>query len=94
MSELRINIINALRSGVVTPTKTAELSVTTLTRHIRLLGKYFRRLQQLDGPRFIALPGCSDLVLYYWSKVVQSANNPKEWTEGAYWSPLVSDNSS
>lgn len=50
------------------------LSIDRLTRHIRLFGKFFRRLQQLDTAKFVELPSCNDMVLYYWSKVVEATN--------------------
>ncbi|KAH9938596.1 ARM repeat-containing protein [Fomitopsis serialis] len=76
LSELRINLMLALQT-----TQTDEIgtrSVDILTRHVRLFGKLFRRMQQLASSRFIALPLCSDLVMYYWSKVVQASNAPAE----------------
>lgn len=50
------------------------LSIERLTRHIRAFGKFFRRLQQLDPAKFVELPACNDMVLYYWSKVVEATN--------------------
>ena len=82
--ELRTNIVLALRTGAATATPVAERSIITLTRHIRLFGKFFRRLQQLDAVRFVKLPSCSELVLYYWNKVVQATNSPRDYAEGAF----------
>lgn len=82
LSELRINIVLALRSGAASATPVAEHSIAILTRHIRLFGKFFRRLQQLDAKRFVALPSCGDLILYYWSKVVQATNSPNDQIAG------------
>lgn len=82
ISELRIGLVGALRSGAVASNAIVESCIATLTRHIRLFGKFFRRIQQLDAPRFVALPNCSDLILYYWSKVVQATNSPPDFIEG------------
>ncbi len=82
LSELRINLVLALRSGTVPATPNTELTIKNLTRHIFLFGKFFRRLQQLDVARFVTLPISSDLILYYWNKVVQATNSPREYTEG------------
>ncbi|KZT71615.1 ARM repeat-containing protein [Daedalea quercina L-15889] len=72
LSELRVNLMLALQTA---PTNQIGIrSVDTLTRHVRLFGKLFRRMQQLSTSRFVTLPLCSDLVLYYWSKVVQASN--------------------
>lgn len=60
----------------------AERTVDSLTRHVRHLGKFFRRLQQLSVARFIVLPSCNDLVLYYWDKVVHAVNGPSTWISG------------
>lgn len=80
--QLRISLIEALHSSSVPANAIVENSVATLTRHIRLFGKFFRRIQQLDVPRFISLPGCGELILFYWSKVVQATNGPAEYIEG------------
>lgn len=80
LSELRINLMFALQS---TPTsQIGTRSVDILTRHVRLFGKLFRRMQELSHPKFVALPLCSDLVLYYWSKVVQASSAPPEAISG------------
>lgn len=80
LSELRINLMFALQSA---PTnQIGARSVDMLTRHVRLFGKLFRRMQELSHPKFIALPLCSDLVLYYWSKVVQASSAPAEAISG------------
>ncbi|TDL29402.1 ARM repeat-containing protein [Rickenella mellea] len=72
--ELRMKLIVAMTSQKLDSIQTRSLDY--LTRHVRLFGKLFRRLQQLSPSRFVALPLCSDLIFYYWSKVIQSANGP------------------
>lgn len=80
LSELRINLMFALQSA---PTdQISARSVDILTRHVRLFGKLFRRMQELSHPKFVALPLCGDLVLYYWSKVVQASSAPAEAIAG------------
>ena len=54
-----------------------------LTRHVRLFGKFFRRVQQLSFIKFVKLPLCSELILYYWNKVVQASEMPAEAMAGA-----------
>lgn len=65
----------------------APRSVDVLTRHIRLLGKFFRRVQELSSPRFVTLPGCVNLVAYYWEQVVEATKYPDS-IAGAYSRPL------
>ncbi|KAH0839916.1 ARM repeat-containing protein [Lanmaoa asiatica] len=74
LSELRISLILAVRTMPASDPITT-LSVDRLTHHIRLFGKFFRRLQQLDTAKFVELPACNDMVLYYWSKVVEATNH-------------------
>ncbi|EIN10324.1 ARM repeat-containing protein [Punctularia strigosozonata HHB-11173 SS5] len=76
LSETRIALVGALAPAP--NANAARAAVDRLTRHVRLFGKCFRRFQQLGAQRFIGLPYCNDLVLYYWSKVVQAANGPPE----------------
>ncbi|KAG8218630.1 ARM repeat-containing protein [Butyriboletus roseoflavus] len=74
LSELRISLVLAVRTMPASDPITT-LSVDRLTHHIRLFGKFFRRLQQLDTAKFVELPTCNDMVLYYWSKVVEATNH-------------------
>lgn len=70
-----------MQSGVVEssfPTR----SIDVLNRHIRLFGKFFRRLQQLSHVQFSALPMCSDLILFYWSQVVEATGGPPNLIAG------------
>jgi len=60
----------------------ARRSIDQLTRHVRLFGKFFRRIQQLCVARFVALPMCSDVVLYYWGKVVQATTSSSDAIAG------------
>ncbi|KAH8118388.1 ARM repeat-containing protein [Phellopilus nigrolimitatus] len=87
LSELRINIFLALGpSQNQRPSdQIAARSLDYLTRHTRQFGKLFRRMQQLYCSKFVALNKCSDLVLYYWSKVVQATNGPSEIIADSQW---------
>lgn len=89
LSELRINLLLALRTSQPSLDPITQLNITNLTRHVLLFGKFFKRLQQLDAPRFVLLPGCSDLVLFYWSKVVQATNGSPKLIEGISIRDLV-----
>ena len=86
LTELRINLLLALRTSQPPPDDITKQNVTNLTRHTLLFGRFFRRLQQLDCARFVLLPTCSNLVLYYWSKVVQATDGPHELIEGMLFS--------
>ncbi|KAL7282456.1 hypothetical protein ACG7TL_003927 [Trametes sanguinea] len=70
ISELRINVVSALGSPPTDPV--SQRSLDLLTRHLRIFGKLFRRMQRDALAHFVTLPMCGDLVLYYWSKVVQA----------------------
>lgn len=71
----------ALRSSPDTSPVT-RATVDKLTRHVRIFGKFFRRLQQLEPAKFIELHTCNDMVLYYWEKVVQATNGPPDSIKG------------
>ncbi|PVG00491.1 ARM repeat-containing protein [Serendipita vermifera] len=47
-----------------------------ISRHVRLFGKYFRKTQAFSTAKFIKMPNCRTLVLFYWERVVQAANSP------------------
>lgn len=78
--ELRVKLLDAI--GQTTLDVVSARSLNFLTRHVRLFGKFFRRMQQASCPRFIKLPMCSDLVLYYWSTVVRATNGPPNLVSG------------
>lgn len=79
--ETRISLLMNLRS-VATPSDPIALhSLNLLYKSVCTFGKIFRRLQQVDVARFVDLPLCDDLILYYWEKVVQ-ANSSAELIEG------------
>ncbi|KAI0268377.1 ARM repeat-containing protein [Gloeopeniophorella convolvens] len=75
--EARISLLMALRTAASQPDRIALYSLELLYKHVRTFGKFFRRVQQLDVARFVELPVCDDLILYYWDKVVQ-ANSAAE----------------
>ncbi|KAM5532278.1 hypothetical protein V8D89_014036 [Ganoderma adspersum] len=76
LSELRINLVSAL--GATPADAVTQRTVDLLTRHVRVFGKLFRRMQRDNPTHFVTLPMCGDLVLYYWSKVVQATNGKPE----------------
>ncbi|KZT12770.1 ARM repeat-containing protein [Laetiporus sulphureus 93-53] len=78
LSELRISLVSATQMQPLT--SIGQRSLDLLTRHVRLFGKLFQRMQKLSPSRFVTLPMSSDLVLYYWSKVVQASSAPPEYT--------------
>ncbi|KAH7931251.1 ARM repeat-containing protein [Leucogyrophana mollusca] len=80
ISELRVNLLLALQSSPAS-SPIVDKSVDQLTRHVRLFGKFFRRLQQIDSAKFVKLPTCNDLILYYWSKVVQATNGQSDYIQ-------------
>ncbi|THH11497.1 hypothetical protein EW145_g638 [Phellinidium pouzarii] len=85
--ELRISVFSALSSSqsLHNLDPCTMRSLDYLTRHIRQFGKLFRRMQQLFCAKFVALSACNDLVLYYWSKVVQATNGPPEFIADSQW---------
>ncbi|KAH8106154.1 ARM repeat-containing protein [Cristinia sonorae] len=74
--EKRANIVIALQTASSAWDPIATQTITYLTRHIFGFGKFYRRLLQLDAARFVTLPLSTDLVLYYWNKVVQATQSP------------------
>jgi hypothetical protein len=82
LSDLRINLVKALHSSPTPPDAVARRSIDQLSRHVRLLGKFFRRVQQLNIPQFVALPMCSSVIMYYWDKIVEATNAPSAMTSG------------
>jgi hypothetical protein len=80
--DLRTNLIIALRTGQAPqPNQFALKAISLFTKHIRRFGKLFRRMQQHNLPKFITLPFCTDVVLYYLNKVVEAVNGPKEYID-------------
>lgn len=82
--ELRTKLLATVQTSRVTLDLIGRKSVESLTKHVLTFGKFFRRLQQPAIPRFVALPCCSDLVLYYWQIVVDANSAPAGYTDGAF----------
>lgn len=80
--------MNAVTLSAVPLTDIARQSIVLLTRHLLLLGDFFRRLQQLSAPAFVKIPGCTDVILYGWSKVVE-ATEASRFISGLRKSVLV-----
>ena len=80
--EQRITITTSLNSSNLPNAPSVLLVIEKITGHVRAFGKFFRRLQQLEMKKFILLPICTDVVLYYWSKVVQSTEVSPELING------------
>ena len=88
LCELRTQLVVALVTGTIPApvgdaARVAELSMRTLTRHVLLFAKFFRRLQQLDASRFVLLPSSGELILWYWNKVVEATGGPAEYIQGS-----------
>ena len=80
--EKRITVTMALSSSNLPNTPAVLSSIEKITGHLRTIGKFFRRLQQLETKKFVLLPICTDIVLYYWNKVVQSTEVSPELING------------
>ncbi|KAF8639750.1 hypothetical protein AX17_001012 [Amanita inopinata Kibby_2008] len=76
---LRQNVVPSFIQPGPSETLSSSKSVDILTRHIKAFGKFFRRLQQLSRVRFIELPMCADLILFYWSQVVNATGGPSHY---------------
>lgn len=79
LTELRKTIVMSLGQGL--PNQSSR-TIKALTKHIRSMGKFFRRMQQLSHQRFVLLPTCGDIILYLWSQVVEATSGPQELIGG------------
>jgi len=84
VADLRKNIILAMLQANNPGDEATNRTLSVLTRHLRVFGKFFRRLQQLSLERFVALPMSGDLIMFYWSQVVDSTNHPQNLTSGQH----------
>jgi len=71
----RKNLVTAVLSTNL-QTDATRKAVESLTHYVQTIGKFFRRLQQLNGSRFVTMPSAEQLVFFYWGEVVQSAQGP------------------
>lgn len=75
-------VLSLLQNDPAENNQNLHRTITVLTRHIRLFGKFFRRMQQLSHERFVLLPTSGDLIMFYWSQVVESTNYPGSFVAG------------
>ena len=80
--ERRITITTSLNSSNLPNTPPVLRAIEKITCHVRTFGKFFRRLQQLETKKFVLLPMCTVIVLYYWNMVVQSTEVSPELING------------
>jgi len=85
----RFSIVNSSAIQSVT----AKLCIEIITKHILHYGKMFLRMSSLSHVRFVNLPGCDELVRFYWQQVVMSANAPGDLTRGSVLHLLSPDSS-
>jgi hypothetical protein len=69
--------------------KASDELLTLMTRHIKLFGKCFRRMQQASIARFVKLPGSNHLVRFYWDCVNESTLAPPNSISGNDLLPLM-----
>lgn len=82
LHEHRIMLTTSLNASNLPNSPPVLLAIERITRHVRAFAKFFRRLQQLDTKRFVLLPICTDVVLYYWNGVVRSTEVSPELING------------
>ena len=75
-------VLSVLQNDLAENNQHLRRTITVLTRHIRLFGKFFRRMQQLSHERFVLLPMSGDLIMFYWTQVVESTNYPGSFVAG------------
>ncbi|KDR83604.1 hypothetical protein GALMADRAFT_219426 [Galerina marginata CBS 339.88] len=79
LAELRKSIVLSLLQNEFVANEQARRTISVLTRHLRSFGKFFRRLQQCSHERFVLLPMCGELVMFYWSQIIGSTNYPQNF---------------
>lgn len=79
---LRRDIVNAIKRDPNMSSFTPAVKI--LTKHSLTFGKFFRRMQQLSHQRFALLPMCGDLILFYWSQVVEASSSPENTIAGTH----------
>ncbi|KZW04127.1 ARM repeat-containing protein [Exidia glandulosa HHB12029] len=77
--ELRLNLVKAIRRAPA-QSPAAKATLDIFTRHVRQYGQVFRRMAVGNTGRFVAFPGSTDLVLFYWGIVLQAANDDPKMT--------------
>lgn len=93
LQTLVIQRAEIIKLQVALPNSQAFVTHQILTKHIRRFGKFYLRLASVDHKRLAELPNCSDMVMFYWTQIVEAAKNlPK--IEGMYnplpiWSPCL-----
>ena len=74
LSDTRISIAMTLQNQVNSESRRL---LESLTQYVRTIGKFFRRLQELDVKRFVGMPLCDELISYYWTLVNQANSSPE-----------------
>ncbi|KAF5390622.1 hypothetical protein D9757_002665 [Collybiopsis confluens] len=53
----------------------AKMTFQVLYKHIRRFGKFYLRMATIDPRKMAQFQNCSHIVMFYWSQIVEAANN-------------------
>ncbi|KAG7096795.1 hypothetical protein E1B28_004204 [Marasmius oreades] len=76
VSALQLKSLVGWRTTVIAASETNTKFVELMSKHIRRIGKFFRRLCVLHQKRFVDIPGSADLVAFYWAQITQAGSSP------------------
>ncbi|KAF8165214.1 armadillo-type protein [Crassisporium funariophilum] len=79
LSGMRNTIVLSVLQNNSMGNEQTRRTISVFTRHLRLFGKFFRRMQQLSPERFVSLTSSGDLIMFYWSQVVEATNHPQDF---------------
>ncbi|KAG8986375.1 hypothetical protein FRB90_004049 [Tulasnella sp. 427] len=74
--------MGAVQVAGTSPDQVTAQCLELLTKLVRGLGKSFRKMQTVAATRFVVLPGSTDLVMWYWSKVAETAQASEDLITG------------
>ncbi|KAL0067569.1 hypothetical protein AAF712_005284 [Marasmius tenuissimus] len=75
-SALQLKSLVVWRATILGSTGATPGFIELMSKHIRRLGKFFRRFCVLHQKRFVNIPGSADLVAFYWDQIKQAASAP------------------
>ncbi|KAF9268117.1 ARM repeat-containing protein [Marasmius fiardii PR-910] len=76
VSALQLKSLIGWRAAIIASNEANTGFIELLSKHIRRLGKFFRRLCVLHPKRFVEIPGSADLVALYWDQITQAGSSP------------------
>lgn len=84
---LRTNFVASVLGSGRLNDEPCRRTMDLLSKRIRAYGKFYYRLAILGPARFVELPNCTDMIMFYWSEIEKATNAPPQSIADSNYAP-------